>query len=315
VSPKNNAQKEEKEIADTVKLLKMERNATNLFEKVVIEMRLMTVSEDVRSRARIRLRQEAARLRREEAAALEEEEEYTIPKIGRDKDKTATEMKADRAKLATADTAEVAKFMGELQDQLHDCSNLSDPQAALRKAAKVDVDIPTSCKPPVKAALRGVLTSIASTVERVFDESDTLVIPRSSEEVEAEQRMKDRTRKLDHYSNKVESHKAEYKKAKTVFGKDYEKGRTQHYGKKVAALPQEEDLQDALKAAGGRRKQQVDDQVMRVLADLTNKVQTALATAGGTGAYPQGTDGGVAAMTKIVKSYAEKLTLETEAAT
>jgi hypothetical protein len=309
VPPKGKVQKEEQEVTEAVILLRKQQNPKNLVDKVVIEVRLQALSDDIRSRAEARLRQEQQPVQAREFTGLKIKPGAT--------QKTKTEMEAERAKLATPDTKAVAGFMGELQSLLNlwALSSVGDAEGSLRKAATVEVVIPASCQPTTKAALQGVLTSIATTVARVFKERDTLVIQRSPEEIDAEQRVEDRDRRSDKYGNKVLSHREEYDKSKTVFGKQYERGRLEHYGKKRASLPKREDLEDQLKAAGHLRKKQIDEEITSLLDDLTRKVQTALAAAGGKDALPEGTDGGVPAMNAMIQAYVEKLTRDTEAQT
>jgi hypothetical protein len=308
VQPKGKVlRKEEREVAEAVILLQKQRNPKSLAEKVVIEKRLKAMSENTRALANARLREEQP-AQRPKAPGLKW-------KAGAEaKWKTKDQVEANRAKHATADTKAVVTFMREVQDALNDCAlgRDEDAKGALRKAAKVEVTVPTSCKDTTQTALEAVLASIAEAVEGVFEAGASLVIPRSQEEIEAEELAEDFESRSRRYGNKILSHNQELDRSKTVFGREYERSRMRHYKQKMDALPTREDVAKGLEAAGRLRKEQIAAEIGQLLDDMKKKVDRAIAAAGGRDALPEGTDGGVAAMTRMIQAYSQELNAEAE---
>jgi hypothetical protein len=218
------------------------------------------------------------------------------------------------AATRTPEAKDVLTFINEVQGQLLACAKgrYEDPEGALRKAANVTEQIPDSCQPGTRLALQGLLDAVKKTVDRVFDESDRLVVTRSEEEIQAEQRAKDieSSRKL--YEDKVMEHHDKGTNAKTTAGKEYERGRHRHYKGLLLGLPTKEDIEEDLKTAAQPRKTEINERIEALLGDLETQAQKAVATMGAEDTLPQGTDGGVTTMKAIVESYAEKLARDAE---
>ena len=306
---------DEKKVEKVVLVLNKLQVEKDLHRKGALGRELQKAKPHIRAEAERRFQRGVTRVK----ARGEQEEERTFLKIKAGAQGTPNKPKdtasADTTRPADPDASAVADFLTTLEDLLHAYAQLPNVEEGMRKAAQVTVDIKPSCRDDTKAAAQGLLDSIAGTVDRVFQEGGTLVIPRSEDEIQAQRNYDDISRRNREVNEKVRSHRTEGGQSKTPFGKAYERSRVEHYERKKEALPKMDDaLVRKTEAPGRLRTQQTKDVIATMLGDLRQKAKTIFTVVGGKGrlVLREGIDGGVETMNIMIQGYANKLNKEAE---
>jgi hypothetical protein len=299
---------DEKLVTHAMHILQKRSKAQTAVERLVAEKRLVLLGDEIRALAESRLRGERPRQKppRPTSPVTDRPKTKVTVKSG-----SASEQKGEEKK-AHPDAKVVQEFMVDLEEQLAVCNKIAgaDPVGALRHAADLTVAIPSSAKPATRSALQALLDSIATTVDRVFAEADTLVVPKSAEQVAAEERWAEVSSKHERYNEKMLTHAEESRKSKTAIGKEYERSRVRHYREKKAALPGlDANFIRETERPGEQRTDQIKTLIMGLLDDMSKKAKAAFGVVGGKKALtlPEGTDGGVETMNLIIQGYVSKL--------
>jgi hypothetical protein len=311
-------QKDEKEIAKAVFLLKrredmlMHPDSFKMTDKVALEKKVMAIPPNIRKLADERMVFGTAGRK----PVLEPERRMKI--------KPAAQVKVGANQVGSPEQSKnpdirpVANFLGLLQEELLVCVRHlpGDPYGALEGVVTVYVPVPISCRAATKRALEALISTIAQTAREVRDaEGDTFIVRRSAEEIATGQQLDQIEDRRQQYGAKILSHGEERGKSKTVFGKEYERGRMKHYRDKRDALPTRGDVDKARKDAARQRNEKIETLTAPLFAELQTKAQDVFAIVGGKDALPEGTDGGVRAVRTVVEAYLEKLTLDLESGT
>jgi hypothetical protein len=230
-----------------------------------------------------------------------------------DKDEEPDDASDEDTEKSHPDLQAVRSFITDLDEEITRCLNAKEePETKLRNAAAVKVSIPV-CKPETRTALQDVLNGVGKTVQRVFDEADTLVVPKSQAELEAEEEFEYVSSRSALYTRKMEDHRNKGMKAKTAIGKEYERSRFRHYKEKDAALtPFDDEFLVANAKPSEERTKQIKDAIQNLLGDLSTKMKRACDVVGGKKALQlrEGVDGGIESMNMIIQAYTTGLNEE-----
>jgi len=235
--------------------------------------------------------------------------------VQREAQKIAPPAKATGHPDASVVKSVVSDLETELKYTLHGAG--SDPEGALQSAAAAagKLKIPASCSAPTRSALQAMLDGVSTAVNRAFAEGkQTLLVAPSDEEIETKQAEKIYEGKRKRYSDKMGSHAAKHKKARTAFGKDYERNRYKHYERKKAALGDDSRKLMEFARPTEDRKKKVAGTIFVMLDDMKKGIDAAYAIVGNGDklagkkslGLPEGTDPHET-VNLLLRSYAGKL--------